>query len=113
MGSSVYSHVAFVTLQLYCEPYESISWMKTRHMVAPMDDYSPLPFAMKFIQDVLARYETWAVFQPLKNLVRRYGLQFCAGYMAAEDLQTNYIDIGPVNKVLNMISAYHGTYYDR
>jgi lanosterol synthase/cycloartenol synthase len=28
--------------------------------------------------------------------------------MAAEDLQTNYIDIGPVNKVFNMISAYHG-----
>jgi squalene/oxidosqualene cyclase-like protein len=27
--------------------------------------------------------------------------------MAAEDLQTNFIDIGPVNKVLNMISAYH------
>jgi lanosterol synthase/cycloartenol synthase len=28
--------------------------------------------------------------------------------MAAEDLQTNFIDIGPVNKVLNCISAYHG-----
>ena len=30
----------------------------------------------------------------------------------AEDLQTNYIDIGPVNKVLNMLSAYHGTCSD-
>jgi len=28
--------------------------------------------------------------------------------MAAEDLQTNYIDIGPVNKALNMVSAFHG-----
>jgi len=25
----------------------------------------------------------------------------------AEDLQTNYINIGPVNKVLNMLSCYH------
>lgn len=30
----------------------------------------------------------------------------------AEDLQTNFLDIGPVNKVLNMISAYHGTCSD-
>ena len=28
-------------------------------------------------------------------------------YMKAEDLQTNFIDIGPVNKVLNMLSMYH------
>jgi hypothetical protein len=28
--------------------------------------------------------------------------------MAAEDEQTNYVDIGPVNKVLNMLCAWHG-----
>lgn len=28
--------------------------------------------------------------------------------MKAEDLQTNYIDIGPVNKALNMVAAFHG-----
>lgn len=63
---------------------------------------------MRFAQDFLARYETWAIFQPFKNYVREYGLKFCSDYMAAEDLQTNYIDIGPVNKVLNFLSAYHG-----
>ena len=78
-------------------------------MVAPMDNYSPIPFIMKFIQDILARYETWSFLQPLKNYVRAYGLQFCVEYMKAEDLQTNYINIGPVNKVFNMISAFHGT----
>jgi hypothetical protein len=82
--------------------------MKTRNMVAAMDNYSPIPFVMSFAQNCLARYETWAIFQPFKNFVRRYGLEFCAEYMAAEDLQTNFIDIGPVNKVLNCISAYHG-----
>lgn len=64
---------------------------------------------MSFAQDVLARYETWAIFQPIKNVLRAYGLKYCLEYMAAEDLQTNFIDIGPVNKVLNCISAYHGT----
>ena len=32
--------------------------------------------------------------------------------MKAEDLQTNYINIGPVNKVLNMLSAYLGKLED-
>ena len=93
--------------ELYCQPYDSIDWMKTRHMVAPMDNYSPLPWLMKIVQNLLARYETWALFQPFKNLVRKHGLTFCAEYMHAEDLQTNFIDIGPVNKVLNMLAAYN------
>ena len=93
--------------ELYCQPYSSIEWIKTRHMVAPMDNYSPISWVMATAHNVLARYETWAVFQPLKNWVRQYGLAFCVEYMAAEDLQTNFIDIGPVNKVLNMLSAFH------
>jgi len=93
--------------ELYVQEYSTIEWIKTRHMVAPMDNYSPVPFIMSFIQDVLARYETWGIFQPFKTFVRVPGLKFCVDYMAAEDLQTNFINIGPVNKVLNMLSAYH------
>lgn len=93
--------------ELYVQDYNSINWMKTRHMVAPMDNYSPIPLVMSLLQDLLARYETWSIFQPFKKYFRALGLQFCIDYMAAEDLQTNYINIGPVNKVLNMLSAYH------
>jgi squalene cyclase len=99
--------------ELYCEDYHSINWIRTRHLVAPMDNYSPLPFVMKTLQDLLARYESWAIFQPFKDFVRQKGLEFSMEYMQAEDLQTNYIDIGPVNKVLNMVSHYHGTYVER
>ena len=93
--------------ELYCEDYADIPWIKTRHSVAPMDDYSPINPIMATAQNVLARYETWTVFRPFRDFVRRRGLAFCRDYMAAEDLQTNFIDIGPVNKVLNMVSAYH------
>ena len=93
--------------ELYNEAYDSIPWIKTRHMVAPMDNYSPIPRIMAIAQNGLARYETWSIFQPFKNFVRKHGLSFCVDYMAAEDLQTNFIDIGPVNKVLNMLSAFH------
>ena len=87
--------------------YDSIPWMRTRHYVAPMDNYSPIPWTMEVIQNALARYETWSIFQPFKNWVRSRGLTYSLEYMGAEDLQTNFIDIGPVNKVLNMLSAYH------
>ena len=93
--------------ELYCDPYESIYWDKTRNLVAEMDNYSPLPFVMEFFQNVLAKYEVFPIIQPLKNFIRKKGLAFCKDYMAAEDLQTNFIDIGPVNKVMNMLSAYH------
>jgi hypothetical protein len=98
--------------ELYCEPYESIPWTKTRHWVADMDNYSPIPWFMKTLQNILACYENWAVFQPFKTYVRKLGLAFSIDYMHAEDLQTNYIDIGPVNKVLNTISTFHHTGHD-
>lgn len=73
-----------------------------------MDNYSPIPLVMKILQDLLALYENLWILQPLKNFVRARGLKFCIEYMGAEDLQTNFIDIGPVNKALNLVSTYHG-----
>lgn len=98
--------------ELYCQPYGSIDWDSTRHLVAPMDNYSPIPAFMKFAQNCLSIYENWQIFGPLRGAVRKAGLRFCSEYMKAEDLQTNYIDIGPVNKALNMISAFHAANND-
>lgn len=96
--------------ELYVQDYSTIPWIKTRHMVADVDNYSPIPLVMRVLQNILARYETWSILQPFKNFVRSRGLKFAIDYMAAEDLQTNFIDIGPVNKVLNMLSMYHGMF---
>jgi squalene cyclase len=95
--------------KLYCEPYDSIQWDSTRHLVADMDNYSPIPAFMKFAQNCLSFYENWTAFRPFRDAVRKAGLKFCLEYMKAEDLQTNYVDIGPVNKALNMVSAFYGT----
>lgn len=98
--------------EIYCSTdgaFESIPWSKTRHWIASTDNYSPIPWVMKILQNLLARYEEWSIFQPFKQYVRQQGLDFSLEYMNAEDLQTNYIDIGPVNKVLNMISHYYAT----
>lgn len=100
--------VILCTTQLYCQSYDSIRWDSTRHLVAEMDNYSPIPAFMKFAQNCLSLYENWFIFRPFRNAARKAGLKFCSEYMNAEDLQTNYIDIGPVNKSLNMVAAYHG-----
>ena len=73
-----------------------------------MDNYSPISWLMKFSQNCLAAYENWRVFGPFRRAVREAGLRFCVEYMAAEDQQTNFINIGPVNKSLNMVAAFHG-----
>jgi hypothetical protein len=73
-----------------------------------MDNYSPIPVLMKVAQNFLSLYENWGIFSPFRNAVRKAGLKYCLEYMRAEDLQTNFIDIGPVNKALNMVSAFHG-----
>jgi hypothetical protein len=47
---------------------------------------------------VFRAYENWCP-RFLFNAVRSAGVRFALEYVHAEDLQTNYVDIGPVNKV--------------
>uniref|UniRef100_A0A448YVA5 Terpene cyclase/mutase family member n=1 Tax=Pseudo-nitzschia multistriata TaxID=183589 RepID=A0A448YVA5_9STRA len=100
--------IAELRTELYPgKSYDSIPWIKTRHLIAVTDNYSPIPLVMRLLQNALARYENWSLFDGFRNFFRARGLEFSMEYMKAEDLQTNFIDIGPVNKVLNMLSMYH------
>jgi squalene/oxidosqualene cyclase-like protein len=91
--------------ELYVEPYDEISWSSTRHLIAECDNYSPIPTTMKVLNNLLVIWEKYG--GPLRKFVRNKGLAYGREYMHAEDLQTNFICIGPVNKVLNMLSAFH------
>ncbi|CAM9367198.1 unnamed protein product, partial [Phaeothamnion confervicola] len=102
--------VAALRRELYVEEYDSIDWDATRHLVSPLDDYSPIHPFMRLAQNVLALYERWwwrtLGLGPVARRLRARGMRFASEYMAEEDEQTNYIDIGPVNKVLNWVSAW-------
>jgi hypothetical protein len=52
---------------------------------------------------VLRLWESWG--GSLMRALRRRGLAFALDYMAAEDNQTNYVCIGPVNKVFCLLMA--------
>lgn len=48
------------------------------------------------------RYERWCPGF-IERRIRAAGAAFALEYVRAEDLQTNYVDIGPVNKVRRKI----------
>jgi squalene/oxidosqualene cyclase-like protein len=89
--------------------YDSIPWDSYRQTCAAIDAYTPLNPVMKIAQDFLSVYETILPHVPFLSKLRARALGWVAEYMHAEDIQTNFVDIGPVNKSLNMLSAFvHG-----
>ena len=93
--------------ELYFENYDNIDWNKYRQTCADIDEYSPLAPVMKVAQDFMALYENYILpyCYPLQ-LLREAALKYVIDYIHAEDKQTNYVDIGPVNKSLNMLSVW-------
>lgn len=92
--------------ELYLQKYDTIKWDDFRQTCADIDEYSPLNPIMKVAQDFLAIYEKVLPHVPFLKNLRQKGLEFAIDYIHAEDLQTNFIDIGPVNKALNMLSVW-------
>ena len=93
--------------ELYCEAYHTIDWDAYRQTCADIDNYSPLNPFLQIMQDFTAIYESYLLpYLPFLRKLRERGLKFTSEYMHAEDLQTNFIDIGPVNKAMNMLCCW-------
>lgn len=88
--------------ELYKENYRQINWQKARNHCAKADSYYPKSPVLKAMNRLLNGYEK----MNCKGL-RKKALQYCLQYIHAEDEQTNYINIGPVNQVINSICVYH------
>ena len=88
--------------ELYTVPYEQIHWDSCRNLCAKEDLYYPHPW----VQDVL----WWALTKTerflLGSKLRGWALAECMRLIHYEDENTRYIDIGPVNKVLNMLCCW-------
>ncbi|GAA0163848.1 cyclase [Lithospermum erythrorhizon] len=92
--------------ELYDVPYHEVDWNRARNLCAKEDLYYPHPL----VQDIL-----WATLHkgvepilmrwPGKKL-RERALRTVMEHIHYEDENTRYICIGPVNKVLNMLSCY-------
>jgi squalene/oxidosqualene cyclase-like protein len=92
--------------ELYPQSYNTIRWDAYRQTCAAIDEYSPLNPIMKVAQDFMSYYERYLQHWPWFASLRQAALTYSMAYIHTEDQQTNYIDIGPVNKALNMLAVY-------
>lgn len=90
--------------ELYTQPYDKIDFTQYRDTVAKTDQYAPQSTLLKVGNLFLNAYEKYFP----KFLFRQRALDFILEYVSAEDKQTNYVDIGPVSKFINMLCTYHG-----
>ena len=88
--------------ELYDQPYESIEWETGRNQVAPSDDYTPVSEPMKVINKLLLAHEA----VPITPL-RKRAMDFVLDQIEAEDRNTNYVNLGPVNKAYHLWVWYH------
>jgi cycloartenol synthase len=117
--------------ELFAEPYETIDWVKNRSNVCPSDIQHSHSWLLDvatvglnvlepsfhrvcslFVRGIIFDLNTFSLNYFLlsqwpMNKMRKRATDYIASYVHAEDLQTNHICIGPVNKVLNMCVTYH------
>ncbi|KAL5653980.1 hypothetical protein ACJX0J_033299, partial [Zea mays] len=108
-GKRFVGHMTPLVLELrneiYEDPYSLIDWNKARNQCAKEDLYYP----HTFLQDVL-----WATLhkfvEPIMQWpgikIREIALRTAMRHIHYEDECTQYINLGPVNKVLNMLACW-------
>ncbi len=88
--------------EIHTTQYEYIDWKKARNQCAVTDLYHPHSKLLRMLNRALNLYEA----TPIKSW-REKAKSFILEYINAEDEQTNYINIGPVNQVINSICVWH------
>ncbi|XP_019069346.2 cycloartenol synthase [Solanum lycopersicum] len=92
--------------ELYTTPYHHIDWDLARNQCAKEDLYYPHPLVQDILWEGLHKIGEPLLMQwPLSKL-RKKALNTVMEHIHYEDENTNYICIGPVNKVLNMLCCW-------
>jgi len=88
--------------EIYVENYNEINWSKQRNNVSETDRFHETSGTLNVLNVLLNIYESRH-----STALRKKALQFTLDYVDAEDEQTEYIDIGPVNQVINSLCIWH------
>lgn len=88
--------------EIYVQDFADIDWAKQRNQVCEKDCYTIQSPILKWMDAITNGYEKIRP-QWLRNKATRYILD----YLNAEDAQTEYLDIGPVNKAINSMCIWH------
>jgi lanosterol synthase len=88
--------------ELYLEPYDSIDWPSLRGYVSTLDVYYPPTWLNRLMFGVVNIYE--AVHS---SWIRGSAMDLSIDHIRQEDSNTKHINIGPVNKMINMLAVFH------
>jgi squalene/oxidosqualene cyclase-like protein len=87
--------------ELYTERYERIAWQRHRHTLSDLDAYRPATRLLR-----ATNRTAHAIERVCPARVRARALAEILEHIRYEDRVTSFIDIGPVNKVLNAFVHY-------
>ncbi len=88
--------------ELYIDDYDKINWIKDRNEVCGKDRFHHTSGTLKWLLKAINIYERFA-----STWLRNNALKFILEYVNAEDEQTKFIDIGPVNQIINSLCIWH------
>jgi lanosterol synthase len=88
--------------EIYIQPYKSIDWPAQRNNIAKGDAYAPHTAVLDTLFAIVGAYECCAV-----PPIRKAGLDFVYNLVVKEDENTSYQNVGPVNKMLNLIVRHY------
>lgn len=84
--------------EIFCEPFEGFDFRASQTRCAASDVYTPLSRTYRVLNGLLNGYEAVAGMA-----LRDRANAFVLDQVRQEDENTNFICIGPINKVLNML----------
>lgn len=88
--------------ELYTEPYDSIDWPSLKWTCCSIDLYTKPTLFLRLVFGILSLFEKMC-----PHWLRRKSLEYVIDHIRLEDESTKFIDIGPVNKPINMLSVWH------
>ncbi|KAL0479882.1 cycloartenol synthase [Acrasis kona] len=86
--------------------YHSQPWRINMSYVNPLDNYNPSSLIFRILTIILAIYE-YVIKKFNLYFLRNKANENALDHILHEDATTNHICIGPVNKVINMLSVYY------
>nr|QEV81990.1 oxidosqualene cyclase [Scutellaria barbata] len=92
--------------ELYLQDYHRIHWNLATNLCCKEDLYSPHPFIQDILWKCLQKFAEPLLMQWPFSKLRHRALRHVMKHIEYEDENTNYICIGPVNKVLNMLCRW-------
>ncbi|KAI9731939.1 MAG: Lanosterol synthase (Oxidosqualene--lanosterol cyclase) [Cirrosporium novae-zelandiae] len=89
--------------ELYTQPYDTIDWAANRNTIASTDNYHPKTWILKFLFWLVVT--VWNPFLKPAFLKKR-AEDWTFDLVRREDENTDFADLGPVNKVMNMLVRF-------